>query len=256
MILGHKIIGAGPEKVLIIHDWFSDCTSYDQVLPYMDTEKFTYILVDLRGYGRSKEIQGRYDLEETVEDLEFLADNFELENFHIISHSMSGIIAQKLLLLMPKKIKSIIAITPVTSRGCSTEKEAFNFLEDGADRNDEAACQIVGNMTSNKLTDKFSKFKVRKWRETTASMARIAYLSMFVETNFIAEMKNFNTPLLVILGKNDAEDFREKTIKENLLRFFPNSILKIINDSGHFPMQETPILLASYLNEFLKENSV
>lgn len=255
MILGHKVVGSGAEKVLILHDWFSDCSSYEHILPYMDTEDFTYVLVDLRGYGRSKEIQGRFDLEEVIEDIQFLIENFEWDKFHILSHSMSALIAQKLLIHIPEKIKSIIAITPVSASGNYIEKDAFNFMEDAADKNDEAATEVFRSLASSKLTDKFIKFKVRRWRETTVAMARIAYLIMFTESNFLHKIKALDIPMLIIIGNNDHQTFTEQEIREKFIKYYSNSTLKTIHDAGHFPMQETPILLASYINEFLKENS-
>ncbi len=51
-LIGYKLIGTGTEKVLALHNWFCDSTSYDPVLPYLDTEKYTYLFMDARGYGR------------------------------------------------------------------------------------------------------------------------------------------------------------------------------------------------------------
>ena len=64
MVIGHKIHGSGTERVFMFNDWLADCTSYEPMLPYLDLEKFTYALTDLRGYGRSRGIKGQYTAEE------------------------------------------------------------------------------------------------------------------------------------------------------------------------------------------------
>ena len=63
-LIGHKLVGSGKEKVLVLHNWVSDSTSYGPLLPYLDTEKFSYLFIDLRGYGGSKEMRGTYSVEE------------------------------------------------------------------------------------------------------------------------------------------------------------------------------------------------
>jgi pimeloyl-ACP methyl ester carboxylesterase len=64
-LIAHKQIGSGKEKVLVMHNWMGDSTSYDSMLSYLNTDKYTYVFVDLRGYGRSKEMRGTYSVEES-----------------------------------------------------------------------------------------------------------------------------------------------------------------------------------------------
>ena len=110
MLLGHQIIGSGSIPVFVIHDWFCDCSSYDPILPYLDTENFTYAFVDLRGYGRSKSLSGLYNLNEAAHDLLILADSLKWQEFHLIGHSMSSMIAQYLALEVPERVKSIVNV--------------------------------------------------------------------------------------------------------------------------------------------------
>lgn len=112
-LIGHKLIESGKEKVLVLHNWFCDSSSYEPLLPYLDTEKFTYLLVDLRGYGLSKELHGEYSVQEASQDALVLVNFQSWDQFHIVGHSMSGMIAQKIALDNCSRIKSIVAITPV-----------------------------------------------------------------------------------------------------------------------------------------------
>ena len=52
--------GHGPIRVIALHDWFCDRSSWDTVLPYLSTAQFTYVFADLRGYGGSRQIPGSY----------------------------------------------------------------------------------------------------------------------------------------------------------------------------------------------------
>ena len=82
--IAHKQIGSGKEKVLVMHNWMGDSTSYDSMLPYLDTDEYTYVFVDLRGYGCSKEMRGTYSVEEASTDAIKLIDSFAWNKFHLI----------------------------------------------------------------------------------------------------------------------------------------------------------------------------
>jgi len=251
MILGHRIIGKGKEPVLIMHDWFCDCTSYDNLLPYLDTGAFTFVFADLRGYGRSKEKEGVFTLDEAQHDLLALVDALHWKTFHVIGHSMTGLVAQQLLVSAQHRIKSLLCITPTPASGSPIPADIFSFLEDAAKANDESAKQIVNMMTGNRLAEPFIQYKVKKWRETSHSDARVGYLHMFVHSNISEKVKGIKTPTLVIVGEQDAEGHRKPAMEETFMKWYPNCQLEIIQNSGHYPMQEAPAYLASIMHQFL-----
>lgn len=74
VILGCELIGAGPARIMVFNDWLTDCSSWTPMHPYLDTTRFTYAFVDLRGYGRSRAFRGRYDVNEAAGDAFTLAD--------------------------------------------------------------------------------------------------------------------------------------------------------------------------------------
>jgi pimeloyl-ACP methyl ester carboxylesterase len=253
-MIGHTTYGRGLEKVLVIHDWFSDCTSYEAIIPYLDTQRFTYAFVDLRGYGKSKSIQGECTVEEASLDAITLANHLKWDQFHVIGHSMSGMIAQRIALDATDRVKSMAAIAPVPACGSPVPEEILSFLEDAARHNDTSAMQIVGFMTSNKLTNSFYEYKVKRWRETSLADARVAYLHMFAQTDFSNQIQGLKTPVLVIIGGQDAEGHSESVMQATFMKWYPNAELATIHDSGHYPMQETPVYLLSLIEGFLEKH--
>lgn len=39
--LGHKLLGSGPEKVLVMHNWMATHRSFEPVWPMLDGNRFT-----------------------------------------------------------------------------------------------------------------------------------------------------------------------------------------------------------------------
>jgi len=66
--LAYDTFGSGPEKVIVLHSWMGDAKSFDAMKSYLDTDAFTYAFADLRGYGRSREIPGKYTVDEVGAD--------------------------------------------------------------------------------------------------------------------------------------------------------------------------------------------
>lgn len=253
-VIAHKQIGSGKEKVLVMHHWMGDSTSYDSMIPYLNINDYTYVFVDLRGYGRSKEIRGAYSAEEASKDAMKLIDSLGWNKFHLIGHSMSGMIVQKIAVDNPSRVKSVIAITPVPACGSPGPKEMMDFFESAALNNDEAAMECVNTLTSNRYTKAFAKKMVLDNRKWSTSEARLGYMKMFFYTDFSAAVKGLQTPILVLIGEHDFEG-SEALMRSTFLEWYPNAQLECCKASGHYPMIETPIALVTTIERFLSTYS-
>jgi pimeloyl-ACP methyl ester carboxylesterase len=250
MGIGYKIFGSGYEKVLVMHNWFGDSSSYELMLPHLDAKRFTYLFMDLRGYGLSKSIHGKYTVEEASKDALNLIHSLGWKHFHVVGHSMSGMIAQKIGLDASSMVKSIVAITPVPACGTPKPPELMAFLEDAALSNDEKAIECVHLLTRHQHSDEFVRKIVNSWRKCSTPEARIAYLHMFSNTDFSDSVKRLKTPMLVIYGEYDFED-EEALMRRTFLEWYPNAQLECCKNAGHFPMLEAPVPLAGTIEKFL-----
>jgi pimeloyl-ACP methyl ester carboxylesterase len=252
--IAYKQVGSGKEKVLVLHNWMGDSTSYDSMLPHLNTNEYTYVFVDLRGYGRSKEMRGTYSVEEASADAIQLIDSLEWTKFHLVGHSMSGMIVQKIAVDNPTRVKSVVAITPVPACGSAGPKEMMDFFESVALNNDEAAVQCINILTSNRYSKTFAKNMVTGLRQGSTSEARLGYLNMFSYTDFSESVKGLQTPILVLFGEYDF-DGSEAFMRNTFLKWYPNSQLECCKASGHYPMIETPVALAAAVEKFLSAHS-
>ncbi len=253
IILGHKIIGIGKIKIIVLHSWMDDIESWNTMIPFLNSEMFTYAFVDVRGYGESKSIQGNYNSDEIVEDIFTLATELNWDKFNLIGHSMSGMVAQKASLLdYENRILKSILITPVSSAGVPVNEENLNFFKSIV-HNHEVAKMAFGIFTSNTLSENWGDLRAKRHVEVTDEKAQLGYLKMWTQENFIDKMKGNNKPFLIISGKNDFPKFNLENQKIAFLDFDNVSFLEIEN-AGHFPMQETPVLLATEIEKFFSLN--
>ena len=152
---------APPSKVIVLHDWFCDHTSYAPMYPYLNQQDFQYAFLDVRGYGQSKNAKGSYTLEEATQDVLDTADQLGWDQFHLIGYSMTGLVAQNVTAITEQRVKSLIAIASVAADGYSAgaEDSVFAFMTEAALGDDEKAMQIPQMMTSNKYDREFAEYR-------------------------------------------------------------------------------------------------
>lgn len=250
MVVGHTLWGHGPERVIMFNDWLADCSSYEPMLQYLDTEKFTYALMDLRGYGRSRQIPGKHNSMEAAQDAVDLAAYLGWKRFHGVGFSMTGMVVERLAVHFLDRIKSLIAIGPVSAAGIKMPAERFQFfLRTLTD--DDAVRELATRITGGRLSPQWANVKLRLARETRDPAAVRDYLDMWTKEDFSAEAMGVDAPILVIAGEYDQESFLEEDLRKTFLKFHPNAELVVIENSGHCPMQETPIRLQTIMEEYM-----
>jgi pimeloyl-ACP methyl ester carboxylesterase len=250
--LGFKRYGTGTEHILVIHDWLGDHTSYNSIFPYLDGDTFSYVFVDLRGYGRSIHLSGSYTIDEIAADCISVADHLGWERFHIIGHSMSGMATQRIAANVPSRIKSAIAVCPISAAGNNLSDDAAAFFASACE-NDDAFCRLVKFVTGG-LSDRWAAIKLRQNREKVASECKLAYLNMLMTTHFVADVKGLGTPYLIVVGDKDP-GLSVSAMRQTFLDWHPNAELEMIPNCGHYPMQECPPYFALIIERFLLRNA-
>lgn len=257
-ILGHDVYGNGPEKVIVFHDWMGDAANYDSVRPWLDTETYTYVFPEVRGYARSKDLTGEYNTEEIAADTMALADYLGWDRFHLVGHSMNGMAGFRTVMWdwqEEKRIKSYFAVTPVTPNGFPSDAETNAFLA-STTKDDEAAKNAMAMLTGGKLNAAWSERKIQRLREISKPDVLLAYLDMWAHEDFSQELiaANIKTPITVLGGRNDLAGFQESYYNETIAKWLPNSSFEYIDNAGHYPMHETPLLFTSLMEAHLGAN--
>lgn len=253
MIPGHELYGRGDDGVIVMHDFYGCRETWAFARHFLDVERCTYAFVDLRGYGESRNFPGEFTPREASADILNLADNLGWSRFHIVGHSMSGMLAQRVVLDGQGRVKSAVLNTPVAASGLSFSAEGFRLIAGSIDSN-ELLAQAFSALTGNRLGPGWERFKIRQQRASRNRDANRAYLKNCTEQGFLAEVRGNPTPMLVIVGEYDMEPFTEATARQTFLQWYPRAELAVCRNAGHYPQQEAPAYVASLMNEFLSRH--
>lgn len=249
-LLGHRRIGSGAETVVVMHEWLGDHANWEPVWPYLDVGRFSYFFIDLRGYGWSKDIPGVYSVTEAVNDVLGVMDHHGCQHFHVVGHSMSAMIAQKLMLIAPTRIKSIVAICPVPASGFRTNENTLKILQTVIN-DEEAAREFILARGGSRYGDTWLDYKLSIARRASNSLAMQGYLRMFTQTDFSSEISGADTPILAIVGNHDIPFYREDSVRNNFKPLYINFSLVVCEGAGHYPMLETPVFLVAQMEYFM-----
>jgi pimeloyl-ACP methyl ester carboxylesterase len=233
-----------------VHGWFGSARGWGSLPDYLDRWTYTYAFVDLRGYGDRKQVSGEFTMAEAAADAIALADELGWDRFSVVGHSMGGKIAHQVLLQAPDRVRKLVGINPVPAAAVPMDEQGWALFSGAADNPGNRAA-IIDFTTGSKLTRTFIDFVVRHSLENSEPRAFGAYLPSWARTDFSDQAgKNGDTPVKVIVGETDPA-LSAEAMEQTWLVYFPGAELEVMANAGHYPMFETPVALATSIEEFL-----
>jgi pimeloyl-ACP methyl ester carboxylesterase len=108
--LYYEIAGEG-EPLLCVHGLACDTLAWIPQLEAFSSEYRT-VIFDNRDVGQSSMSDGDYEIADMARDALALADELELDSFHLVGISMGGAIAQEIALQAPDRVRTLtLAVT-------------------------------------------------------------------------------------------------------------------------------------------------
>lgn len=251
MTTGHEELGNGEHAVIALHGWFGSASGWRPLQPHLDRARFHYVFPDYRGYGNRKSEPGEHTLEEAAQDVLSLADEFGFERFSLIGHSMGGTVMQRVLTRAPQRVRALVGISPVPASGVPFDEQSWALFA-GAAAEPANRRAIIDLTTGHRLTGVWLDAMVDHSLANADEQAIDDYLTAWAKTDFHTEIMGSSVPIKVIAGEHDPA-LGESTMQATFAEWYENCEIEVFANAGHYAIDETPVALATTIEDFLSK---
>lgn len=109
---------------------------------------------------------------------------------------------------------------------------------------------IIDFTTGNRLTGTWLDAMVASTQAQSDAEAVAGYLPSWANTAFVDKVQGQPLPVLVLPGEHDPA-LGEAACRATWLQHYPQAQLHVLRNAGHYPMDETPVILATEIERFL-----
>lgn len=249
-----KVKGEG-EAIFLIHGSFSSLHTWEdwenELSPF-----FMTISMDLPGHGLTgPDPEKGYGIVDYSELVFGIADQLDLDEFHVVGNSMGGGVALKMASDHPERIMSLNLIDasfPLNSNNSANQKPSGNLItslmklaQNPIFSNVLLKCtpKFIFRMNMKQVFFDQAKIKeesvtryyelIRREGNRQATIDRLS-----TRKSYEIDFRRLNMPVLIIWGKEDRWIPLERG--EQLAKYIPGSKLKVFEEAGHVPMEEIP----------------
>jgi pimeloyl-ACP methyl ester carboxylesterase len=243
-------VGSGDHHVLAIHGWFGSAGGWGSLPEWLDGSAYAWAFMNLRGYGDRQDVAGEFTVDEAAADALAVADDLGWDRFSVVGHSMGAKFGHRMLLAAPDRVRALVGLNAVPAGAVPFDEDGWALFS-GAPAEPGNRAAIIDFTTGNKLTRTFIDHIVRNSLDNSTVEAFAAYLQAWAKSDFTAQAKvDTATPVKLIVGVNDPA-MSANVMEQTWRVFFPEAELTILPDAGHYPMFESPVSLATSIEEFL-----
>ena len=264
-IINYKIIGNG-RPLLLIHGWAMNAEVWETFINSLSAN-YQVISIDLRGHGKSKQLDGPFNYEVFAKDIRLLINKLELKDLTLIGWSMGVSVILKMLeqpLPLPF-LNSLVFISGNPSLVKRADYEngipevVVKRLYKNTERDFEKGLQTFHNLlfTPEELTHikQMNIFKIITDKNNIPKKeAALESLKCLQNEDLRDTIEKIAAPLLLIHGKNDQISLSDAAVYMN--KRIRKSELLLLDDTGHVPFITKEKETLEKLKIFLKTNDV
>ena len=246
--------------VLLLHGFAADKEHWRDLIPLLAQEGFHVVAPDLPGFGANfPDPDGQFDATSLAKQIRTFADRAGLVSFHLVGHSIGGIVAASYAYAFPTEVATLTLIEPL---GLTTPAEAASDFDRQlkGNRNPfligkaEAYDQLLAYVTVNPP----AMPQARKRRRAEGLAEQRPFYQMVWQKLLEGErgklldllLPELKKRTLVVLGA------RSKVVHQSAGKVIeirmPDARVGVIPDSGHWLMLEKPKELATLLVSFFR----
>ncbi|NIF69233.1 alpha/beta fold hydrolase [Burkholderia sp. Ap-962] len=249
--LAYRLQGEGPRELVCIHGVGSYLEAWQGAINALG-RGFRVLSFDLRGHGRSERVKGRYEIDDFVGDVLALADHAGFARFDLAGFSLGGLIAQRLALTHPARLRRLMLLATVAGRTAEERARVAERLaalqagERGAHYDASLSRWLSEDFQARHpaLVDELRRRNAQNDPDCYAAAYRV-----LAQTDFGGLIDQIAMPTLIATGECDVGS--NPRMARYMHERIPDSRLAILPRLRHSLLNEAPEQVAALMREFL-----
>ncbi len=250
-ILPYRRLGAGLTLVLV-HGYLGGSSQWDAEVQFL-SQHFDVIAVDLAGYGNAHQMTAPTEMGAHAQAVLATLDQLGIDEFHLLGHSMGGMVVQEIVRLAPKRVQKLVlyATGPqgsIPGRFETMARSRERLAEDGLER-------TARRISATWLLDKEASPAYESLAKlATSASEQAAQAGLFAMEGWDGRdrLSQIQQPTLVVWGESDRSYSWSQI--EKLWRTIPGASLAVLPACSHALHLERPALFHTLLLEFLRSD--
>lgn len=241
-------MGVGLTLVLV-HGYLGGSSQWDAEVKFL-SQHFDVIAVDLAGYGNANHLTAPTEMTAHAQAVLTTLDQLGVECFHLLGHSMGGMVAQEIVSLAPSRVSKLVlyATGPqgsIPGRFETMARSRERLAEDGIERTARRICATW--LLDNEASPAYESLATLATR--SSEQAARAGLMAMEGWDGRDRLSVIQQPTLVVWGERDRSYSWSQI--EKLWRTIPNASLAVLPACSHALHLERTALFHTLLLEFL-----
>ncbi len=238
--------------IILLHGLFGSLRNLSQVSKAL-SQHYSVYLLDQRNHGSSPHSE-HMNFVAMAEDIIHFMDAQNIEQAHLLGHSMGGKTAMQLALSHPERVNRLIVadIAPISySRRHDPVIEGLKKVNEAQLASRKDADQLLSKYV---IEPEVRGFLLKSLTRNQQGHFQLKFNLQSIAANYEHLIQGpdgtpFNGPTLFIKG-SESPYIQEKH-RATTLKLFPNTRLKIITGTGHWLHAEKPAIFNRLVLEFL-----
>jgi pimeloyl-ACP methyl ester carboxylesterase len=240
-------LGTGDPSLVFLHYYGGSSRTWKHVTARL-APRFRTIAIDHRGWGESDSPAEGYGLVDLAADAEGVIAALGLQRYVLVGHSMGGKVAQLMASRQPIGLAGLILVAPSPPSPMVMPAQAREMLAGAYATRETVQAAIDTILTAGPLSAE-DREQVIEDSLRGAPPAKVAWPKFTSLEDIAAEVGGIDVPTLVIAGALDRVDPPVRLRTEMLPRI-PQAVLRVLPNTGHLSMLESPAAVATLIADF------